>query len=151
MKLILAIGAGASAVLLAGCGLDVMYADWKVNQLCAKDGGVTVFITDVLPEYLKKSDGSFDVNALQGATRAQPYYLEQKWKQIQSTDPVITRSELRLIRSRDEALLASSVVYIRPTQNVGVPILSQDSHTCPGIDDIERLAERTFTRPANTN
>ena len=149
MKRLLIVGS-LTCLALASCGLDVMYADWKVNQLCATDGGVTVFVTDVLPDELKKADGSLDVTALRRSKPGQAYYLNQSWTQIQAVDPVITRSELQLVRSRDQMLLAKSVIYIRPTQNVGVPLLSRSAHVCPSFDDIERMAAATFTGFAST-
>lgn len=142
-------GAFACAALLAGCGLDVMYADWKVDRLCRNDGGVKVFITDKPPVEFKMPDGNVDLGALQRAKPGQSYYLVRNWTRIQEHDPEITRLELRLIRGRDEALLGKSVVYIRPIQNVGVPVLSRAAHSCPGPGDLAQLvAEAFYTSPS---
>jgi len=61
VKILLLPTAFACAALLGGCGLDVMYADWKVDQLCKKDGGVKVFVTDNPPAEFRNADGNVDL------------------------------------------------------------------------------------------
>ena len=144
MKILLLPTAFACAALLGGCGLDVMYADWKVDQLCKKDGGVKVFVTDNPPAEFRNADGNVDLDALQRAKPGQAYFLARRWTQVRPTEPEITRLEIRLIRQRDEALLGTSVVYIRPIQNVGVPFLHREGYSCPEPDDLKRLIEAVF-------
>lgn len=150
MKILLLPTTFACAALLSGCGLDVMYADWKVDQLCKKDGGVKVFVTDAPPVEFRKPDGNIDLNGLERAKPGQTYYLSGGWTIIQPDDPRIVRSEANLIRGRDQVVLGTSVAYFRPTQNVGVPFLSRESHICPQGGTLDPLVQGVFFpgRPA---
>ncbi len=137
-------GALACAALLAGCGLDVMYADWKVDRLCKNDGGVKVFITDKPPEEFKRQDGNLDLEALQRATPEQSFYLKRADTRIEPGEPSIVRSVLHVYRHRDHALMGTSVVYIRPALNTGVPLMSRKGYSCPDPADLGRLVEAVF-------
>jgi len=133
------------AASLSGCGLDVIYADWKVNQLCKEDGGVTVLVRDTLPDHLKKSDGEVDFRALERTTERDPYYLLTASKLIEARDPVIRRIEYRIMRQRDGLLLGKSVIYMRPIQNVGDPLFHRDAHICPSANGASMLAAAVFS------
>lgn len=144
MKTLRSIVTAACAFSLAGCGLDVMYADWKVDRLCKQDGGVKVFETDSPPAEFRMPDGNVDLNKLEQAERGQPYYLERKWTTIEQGDPEIVRSELRLVRNVDGVVLAISVAYLRPAQRLGIPFFSRQAHMCPERGNLGPLAEAAF-------
>ena len=144
MKILLLPTAFACVALLGGCGLDVMYADWKVDQLCKKDGGVKVFVTDNPPAEFLMADGNVDLEALHRAKPDRSYYLVYRSEVIKFDDPAIRRFEVNLFRGRDGRLLGSSVVYIRPMQNIGVPFFHRDAHSCPAPRDLERLIAGVF-------
>jgi len=134
----------ASAAFLSGCGVDVVVADRKVNQLCEKDGGIKVFVRDSLPAELLKSDGMIDLDALTYPKTPQKYYLERTRLDIQTSDPHIFRSELRLVRRIDNRLLGIAVVYYRAAQNQGLPFLARASHRCPDINGPAHLVQAVF-------
>ena len=134
----------ACALLLAGCGLDVMYADWKVDQLCKQDGGVKVFETDSPPAEFRMADGNVDIEALYRAKPVQSYHLMHRWTKINADDPEIVRLETKLIRGRDTKLLGTSITYIRPAQSVGVPFFHREGHTCPDSRELENLIAGVF-------
>ncbi len=131
MKTLRSIIAVAGAFSLAGCGLDVMYADWKVDRLCKQDGGVKVFETDSPPAEFRKPDGNVNLDLLQRAGPDQSYYVVYNWTVIEPKDPTVSRLEIKLFRTADKKLLGAAVSYIRPMQNVGVPFLHQRGYTCP--------------------
>ena len=149
MKILLLPTTFACALLLSGCGLDVMYADWKVDQLCKKDGGVKVFVTDSPPAEFRKPDGNIDLNELERAKPGQTYYLTGSWTTVKSDDPRIVRSETNLVRGRDQVVLGTSVAYFRPIQNAGVPFFSRESHICPQSGALNPLVERVFFQDRN--
>ena len=134
----------ACALLLAGCGLDVMYADWKVDQLCKQDGGVKVFETDSPPAEFRMADGNVDLDALQRAGQDRSYYMVRNWTVIKSDDPTITRSQIELIRGADKKLLGATVSYIRPMQNIGVPFFHRDGYRCPANAGLFDLTTAVF-------
>ncbi|MBK6805560.1 MAG: hypothetical protein IPG84_12185 [Betaproteobacteria bacterium] len=93
----------------------MIYVDWKLNKLCAEDGGVKVFITDKPPEYLKMPDGNVDLAMLQGAKPGQPYYLLRNVKQFEVLGSAVKRIETRLIRQSDATALGLSLaMFDRP-------------------------------------
>ena len=131
MNLLRSTALAACALLLGGCGLDVMYADWRVDRLCKQDGGVKVFETDRLPAEFRMPDGNVDIEALYRAKPGRSFHLVHKWKAIKSDDPTITRLQIELVRGSDTKILGTAVSYIRPMQNIGVPFLHRQGHACP--------------------
>ena len=149
MKTLRSIVTVACALSLAGCGLDVMYADWKVDRLCKHDGGVKVFETDSPPTNLRKADGNIDLEALQDAKPGASYYLVVESTLVQATEPEIRRLEERLVRGRDGAVLGSSVVYLRANAHAGIPFSSRRGRVCPDSSSLARLTRAVFVaRPA---
>ena len=144
MKILLLPTTFACAALLSGCGLDVMYADWKVDQLCKKDGGVKVFVTDSPPTEFRKPDGNIDLNRLERAKPGQTYYLTRIGTTVKQGDPEIVRSEVRLVRNLDNVLLGTSVAYLRPTQNMGIPFSHREGYICPERGNLSPLVESVF-------
>ena len=145
MNLLRSTALAAGALLLGGCGLDVMYADWRVDRLCKQDGGVKVFETDSPPAEFRMPDGNVDLNKLEQAERGQSYFLERTWTTLKQGDPEIVRSELRLVRNIDSAVLGISVAYLRPAHRQGVPFLSRQPYMCPARGNLGPLAEAVFS------
>ena len=144
MNLLRSTALAACALLLGGCGLDVMYADWRVDRLCKQDGGVKVFETDRLPAEFRMPDGRIDLNKLEQAEHGQSYYLERKWTTLKQGDPELVRSELRLVRNIDGVVLGISVAYLRPAQSLGIPFFSRQAYMCPERGNLGPLAEAVF-------
>ncbi len=135
------------APLLGGCGFDVMYADWKVNRLCKVDGGVTVFAQEALPEYLRRENGEIDLRALARTTDRDPIYLVSTDTTIEPRDPTILRFEYRMMRKRDGAVLGKYVMYLRPNQNTGIPLMHRNAYFCPSAKAVGTLATAVFGKP----
>lgn len=146
MNLLRSTALAACALLLGGCGLDVMYADWRVDRLCKLDGGPKVFLTDSPPIEFLTTNRQLDLDSLSRATPEQSYYLTWESSQIALGDPEIRRTEVRLYRGRDKALLGTSVAYYRP-QRVGVPTPFPKSHWCPEEGELVPLVKAVFALP----
>lgn len=144
MNLLRSTALAAGALLLGGCGLDVMYADWRVDRLCKQDGGVKVFETDQLPAELRQADGNVDLWALQRAKEGDPFFLVNDSTRIMAAGIEIKRLKTQLFRGRDGKLMGSSVVYVRPMQSIGVPFFHRDAHSCPSVRDIYILTAGVF-------
>lgn len=138
----------AAAILLAGCSPEVMYVDWKVDRLCAKDGGVRVFETAEAPKEFLRKDGSLDLAELQRSRPEHSYYVEQTAVTLKTNAPEIIRLETRLWRSFDHKLMALTNNYLRPTQNIGVPLVSQEWHDCVQGTDLAAIAIAVFPKSA---
>lgn len=144
MKPVSAIGAMAVAASLSGCGLDVMYADWKVDQLCKDDGGTKIFVQAKAPTEILKSNGGVDLDALLRGMTDKPYYIANALTDIKADDPRIFRSEYGLYRRADNLLMGTTVVYHRVAQNTSIPLLARRPYKCPSGSELGRLIEGVF-------
>jgi len=145
-----AVGGIVVAVSLGGCGLDLIYADWKVDQLCKKDGGVTTLIHERAPADLLKANGEINIDALVRPKQGQEYFAESTLVDIQTDDPKVFRSEYRLYRREGNVLLGTSVAYYRVGQNISIPILSRRPYSCPAGNELINLANAVFVARERT-
>jgi len=136
----------AMALSLSACGFDVMYADWKVDRLCKVDGGNTIYSHDVLPDELALPNGNINFDALERHKERAPYFLKYTSTEIEYRDPSITRLEGLLIRRRDGEVLGKGVMYIRPMQNTGIPLLHRGAYSCPPGSPISEMVYGVFQR-----
>ena len=139
------------AGLLSGCGLDLIYVDWRVNQLCEIDGGVRTRQTDDPPKEFLKPDGNVDLVALQRAKPGQTYYINMPFTTITILETQVKRLESQLIRHHDNAILSTSIVYVRPGRNVGVPLLHRQGYTCPNVNELDDMVTQTFFSKQSRN
>lgn len=146
MKAPSATAAFVMTLSLSACGFDVMYADWKVDRLCKVDGGNTIYSHDVLPDSLLLANGNIDVMSMERGEERASHYLKYNSTEIEYRDPSITRLEGLLIRRRDGEVLGKSVVYIRPMQNTGIPLLHRSAHSCPPDGPITGMVYAVFQR-----
>lgn len=132
------------AALLSGCGLDLLLADRKVDELCKKDGGVKVYVREPAPPALLQADGKVDIHALMNPKPGQSHVLKYTSTDVQTGEPYIYRSEYRLFRSVDNTLMGVAVTYDRRAQNLGIPFLARAPYSCPSSDQMVALVERAF-------
>jgi hypothetical protein len=144
MKALRAVGGFLLAASMGGCGLDLMYADWKVDRLCQQDGGVSAMAQERAPDWLLSSNGDVDIDALLRPKPEQEYFLTSTSTYIQSDEPRILRSEYRLYRRTGNVLLGISVVYHRVGQNTSIPLLSRKPHRCPEGNQLAKLVDGVF-------
>lgn len=144
MKLTAAMGAVALAASLGGCGFDVIYADWKVDQLCKADGGTKIFVQAKAPTEILKSNGGADLDALLRGMTDKPYYIANALTDIKVEDPRIFRSEYGLYRRADNLLMGTTVVYHRAGQNTSIPLLARRPYKCPPGSELGQLIEGVF-------
>ena len=132
------------AALLSGCGLDLLLADWKVDRLCKKDGGVKVYVREPAPPALLQADGKVDIRALMYPKPGQSHYMKYTSTDVQTGEPYIFRSEVQLFRSSDNVLMGTAVTYNRRAQNLGIPLLARAPYGCPHTDQAVALAHDAF-------
>lgn len=98
------------------------YAHWdaKVRELCKKDGGVTVYervkLTPREYQMLGGVGGSVSV-PLRGAKPGLPYVAESKTTWLNEANPVVSRRETEIVRTRDGKVLSRVVHYSRHGQD----------------------------------
>lgn len=135
---------GIASLTLAGCGLQYIPTDLRINRLCKKDGGVTVFEKVKAPnEYLGPNGRVNGDDLLRLPNRE--YYATGDAKSIQVGAPSLKRIEYTLHRRSDGKVLARSVYYLRPWD--GLPdLLWSRSHACPENGGLGALADAAFVR-----
>lgn len=129
-----------SALLVSGC--EKYALDRQMEELCKKDGGLTVYEFVTLPSSRFDARGELkrlnrmgaDLN--ESATRYGPEYrLETNTTILKSGDPVagegrLTRYEYRLFRVADKKLLGVSVSYWRSGGDF-IAYAHHSSKNCP--------------------
>ena len=139
-----ALVSGTLPLVLAGCGLQYIPTDLRINSLCKKDGGVTVYEkVKAPPEYIGV-DGKVSGDDLLRLSDRE-YYATGDAKYIQLKNPTMKRIEYTLHRRSDGKVLARSVYYLRPWD--GLPdLLWSRSHACPESGGLGALADAAFVR-----
>lgn len=117
--------------LLVSNGVKAYY-DRQVREMCAKDGGVKVYETVILPaeqfDKLKRRNFVFFSKAL--ADPADEYYGETDDHYFLQGNPNLVRMQYRIIRRSDGKVLGESVRYGRGGGDLPGP-WHGSSFTCP--------------------
>lgn len=120
-----------SAPALVSTGVKAHY-DRQVREMCAKDGGVKVYETVILPaeqfDKLKRRNFVFFSKAL--ADPADEYYGETDDHYFRQGHPNLVRMQYRIIRRSDGNVLGESVRYGRGGGDLPGP-WHESSFTCP--------------------
>lgn len=112
-----------------------IYWDSRVDELCRKDGGVTVYETVTL----RKSDYerlsqllSVEVTSSTRSTNsARPYIVHVTQTTIRERDPEVGRSETKVIRRSDSRVLGQAVQYWRRGGGLPTGISEASTYACP--------------------
>jgi len=111
------------------------YWDAQVREMCAKDGGVTVYESVELSEAQYKSlggvQGGLPLPHVSGKNSDYPYYYEMSDSNIRESNPAIVRTEMLVRRRSDEKLLGRSVRYVRRGGDMPTGIVADSSFGCP--------------------
>ncbi|OUS17010.1 hypothetical protein A9Q88_06060 [Gammaproteobacteria bacterium 50_400_T64] len=128
--------------------LNKAYWDYRVEKMCEKDGGVTVYEIINLP---KKSELiSFSGNVIipnQGESNSSdPYYIAFSETIVKNRFPQVRRTETKIIRSIDLRLLSLRVSYSRGGGDFPTGIAAPSSFSCRSLKNINsRLIKSTFS------
>ena len=122
-------------------------ADALVDELCAKDGGITVYETVKLPESRFDQYGNVHVPSQKYRKSDDDFYYttENTWILRGAGDPndlVIWRGHYVLHRGIDEKKVAESIYYARRGGDPPSPA-HPSSHQCPENVSVEK---KVFTR-----
>lgn len=130
------------AIVLAGCGsIQATYWDARIDEMCRKDGGVTVYerVTITSEEYkrLKGVGGTIPVPQRQVASPDAPYIAEPITTWL-SRDPDVFRRETSIVRTRDNKVLSRQINYVRVRLEFGEP------YSCQNVGIRLDVEHRTF-------
>ncbi len=126
--------------------LNKAYWDYRVKELCEKDGGVTVFETVFITkqQYLK-NDGYKGMIRILSERTTKPYH-EFYWKNkdtiINKSNPQVVRSEYVTYRKLDEKQLGKWVTYSRRGGDFPTGISHPSSFSCRNIAGFKRSAAK---------
>ncbi len=92
-----------------------MYWDAKVRELCAKDGGIKVYETVVLPEDQVDKWGRvlFYQPTEKENALGKEYLFKSETELLRNDDPKVRRFQYQIYRRNDKKLLGMAVSYYR--------------------------------------
>jgi hypothetical protein len=114
-----------TSLLLVSCGsVQRAYWDARVEEMCRKDGGVTVYErVKISPDEYKKlggNGGTIVVRPRSTASADAPYVAESKDTWLNENPPVL-RSETFIVRRSDGKVLSRLVRYARIGEEIFRP------------------------------
>lgn len=126
-------------VALAGCAGYVpgrqSYWDAQVREMCAKDGGVTVYeIVELSEEEFKRLGGirgGLPLPSASSKNTGYPYFYELLDSKIRDSNPAVMRVEMLVIRRSDKKILGRSVQYFRRGGDLPTGIVEDSTFICP--------------------
>ena len=134
------------SALLAGCSNYVpgrqLYWDNQVRELCAKDGGSTVYETiELTRQEYDRLGGLKQGLPIPDEAAAKPGfpYVRQEIRQIiREANPRVMRGETVIKRRSDNKVLARSVRYWRTGGDLPTGLAEETYFICPEQDDLSR-------------
>ena len=151
LKKVLALALGCAILsipALVSNGVKAYY-DQQVREMCAKDGGVRVYETVILPPEMFNKWGqpnfNIPVTPYIKLKDADKYYLEWEITNLKSGNPKMERSHFRLIRRSDKKVLGESVSYSRGGGDLPGP-WHGSSFICPEPTKHEGLESSIFIK-----
>lgn len=140
-----------SVVLLVVIALVVFfegrkaYLDYQVRELCAKDGGATIFETVTLSEDKFDKFNNIKIPVRAAALANEPYFYEKNTYYYKQGNPEMWRSEVRIVRARDEKLIGIEVRYVRRGGDFPGP-MHESSFGCPTLGSDLGLERKVFIK-----
>ncbi len=131
------------------------YWDDKVKEMCANDGGVTVYQKvevsgdEINRHVLPVSAGKLSVAPKELAHPDAPVYAIEAIRTIRDSDPVVRRAESLIVRRADQAVVAKSVRYVRLGGDFPTGLAESSTFSCPSPQQLAAdLHERLFVMGA---
>ena len=123
-----------------------MWLDHQVKELCAKDGGVKVYETVVLPAERFDKYGVVRIPDKQFAKPEDEYYSEaEDHYYYRESNPTVYQSKYRTIRRSDGKVLGESIYYSRGGGGLYGP-WHGSSFSCPDPTRSTELEPKIFVK-----
>jgi hypothetical protein len=127
------------------------YWDYRVRQMCEKDGGVTIYQkVHVSNEQIEHHVLPISGGRLSVATKAQarpdaPIFAVERTSTFRGVDPAVRRTESLIVRRSDETVVAKIVRYVRSGGDLPTGIAEGTTYICPDPREIARtMGEQLF-------
>lgn len=111
-------------------GVEKILLDWKVDRLCAKDGGIKVYETVELPAEIFDKWGNYDVPSKREMEVTDEYYYERETVYFKQGNPDLYKSHYKVFRRSDGKLLGEKIRYARRGGDLPGP-WHPSSYSCP--------------------
>jgi hypothetical protein len=133
-------------LLNGACTRDKDRLDEEARGLCAKEGGVRVFETVMLPPGMfSKYGDAIPPGASKSAPFGSHYDRIHEEKYLREGNPSLRRSHWKIIRKADQKVLGESVSYHRVGGDLPGP-WHESSFSCPEVSGNVVLARRVFVQ-----
>lgn len=121
------------------------YWDYRVREMCEKDGGVKVYEAVKLPSEMFNQWGqvSFQIPPNYNAKSSDAYYFEWDVQYFKQGNPEVWRNHFRLIRVVDKRILGEAIGYSRRGGDFPGP-WHESSFGCSTSADISILKQHIF-------
>jgi hypothetical protein len=119
--------------------------DRQVRELCAKDGGVRVYETMVLPPELIGKHGQIQIPEKAQMKPSDEYYYESSKHYYRKGNPEMSRKQYRVVRRSDGKVLGELILYGRGGGDFPGP-WHGSSFTCPEPSKLPNFESSIFVR-----
>lgn len=120
---------GLVILAVAYTELNKAYWDYRVKELCEKDGGVTVFETVKLTKDEYENLGVY-ISPTRSKAKSNGYFFESETEIIREKNPIVRRYVSHLYRSSDKKLLGTRVGYSRIGGDIPTGISHPSGFSC---------------------
>lgn len=122
--------------------LNKIYWDYRVKELCKKDGGVTVYETVELTqeEYIRNNgkNGFISVPSEKSNKNQKFDFLQKRNRTtLKKSDPAVWKTKTLIYRKSNESILGKIVTFTRRGGGFPTGITHSSSFTCRDIDGFE--------------
>lgn len=118
-------------------------ADRQVRELCAKDGGVRLYETVILPAAEFDKSGQIRIPSKRNAKPTDEYFGEWHVHHYRDRNPVVRRDHFLIYRRSDGKLLGEAVSYSRIGGDMPGP-WHESSFRCPKDSGNSSLQQQIF-------
>lgn len=101
---------------IGGCEARKAYYDWRVREMCARDGGVIVFqrVNLSKDQYEQLRGNSVGIPLPDAEERSRtPFFSTTKIEDLRPSNPKVYRRETTIIRRADGKVLSRQIQYGR--------------------------------------
>jgi hypothetical protein len=123
------------------------YWDYRVREMCEKDGGVAVLegmsISKEESDHLPRVGGLLGVTTESLADPQSPVFSIINKTAIKNGEPSILRYEQAIVRRSDRSVIAQAIQYVRSGGDVPSPAFPS-SYYCPASGTLHQEISRVF-------
>jgi hypothetical protein len=130
------------------------YWDYRVREMCEKDGGVKILeklrISRLDIEHLGRVGGKIGVPVKELAHPNSPAYSILTITELRDSNPRVSRGESVIVRRTDQRVVALLVVYTRSGGDFPTGFSEGTSLACPNLKNITSDLQQLFVVEGNS-